>query len=126
MLTLHFELSISSVACASHVISLTDETTEEQETTCIGPSNCVLLCKESYRYITLSPLCDLVICFTRPATSYQALTSSRRAFLPLRQRSCVQWPDFEHIRQKVCNMWRTFLVGRDMFSMCLACCGFNL
>ena len=122
MLTLHFELSISSVAGASHVICSTDETTQGLKTTCIGRSICVLLCKESYRfdrhmYITLSPLCDLRICFTRPATSYQALTSRRGAFLLLKRRSCVQWHDFEHIRQNVCDIWRPFLVGRNMLFM---------
>ena len=80
MLTLHFELSISSVAGALHVICSTDETTQGPMTTCIGPSICVLLCKESYwfdrhTYISLSHLCDLQICFTCPATSYQLLTS---------------------------------------------------
>ena len=102
MLTLHFVLSISSVAGAWHVICSTDETSQGLETTCIGPSIYVLLCKESYRfdirrYISFSPLCDLHICFTRPATSYQALTSRRGVFLLLNQHSCVQWPDFKHI-----------------------------
>ena len=48
MLTLHFELSILSVAGASHVICSADETAQGLETTCIGPSSCVLLCIESY------------------------------------------------------------------------------
>ena len=64
MLTLHFELSILSVAGASHVICSTDETAQGLETTCIWPSICVLLSIESYwfdrhTYISLSPLCDL-------------------------------------------------------------------